>query len=415
VRRRLFIAGLALLVLAAGVAAAAAYVVWQQRHPGSIKGSASTEFDTVEEPGATVRPEKTVRRVPWPTYGYDDQRTRFAPSFDLRPPFRQLWKLNVRDLIEFPPVVAYGRLYVGTNDGHFRAIDAETGKVDWKKSFGRCTAASPAVGRGVVYQALMDPAPCREHKLDAPGYMVALNAETGHELWRFKAGVIESSPLLVDGILYFGSWDQKMYALDVTMHKVVWSFSTGGPIKGGPAYSNGTLYFASYDHKAYAVDARTGKLRWSSSGNANFYATPSVAYGRVFIGNTDGRMYAFGAQTGHLLWARATGGWVYSAAAVWRKTVYVGSFSKRFLALDAGTGEVRWSFPAHGAISGAPTVLDGIVYFSTIEGKTFGLDAETGKKVWEYNDGKYAPVVADEERFYLVGYRKIYGLVPESG
>jgi outer membrane protein assembly factor BamB len=106
---------------------------------------------------------------------------------------------------------------------------------------------------------------------------------------------------------------------------------------------------------------------------------------------------------------------VYSAAAVWRKTVYVGSFSKRFLALDAGTGEVRWSFPAHGAISGAPTVLDGIVYFSTIEGKTFGLDAETGKKVWEYNDGRYAPVVADEERFYLVGYRKIYGLVPESG
>ena len=42
-----------------------------------------------------------------------------------------------------------------------------------------------------------------------------MDARTGKELWRFDAGVVESSPLLVDGRLYFGSWDRHLYALDV--------------------------------------------------------------------------------------------------------------------------------------------------------------------------------------------------------
>lgn len=412
-RRRWVLALLVLVLLAAG-AAAAAVVVWKERNPGSIRGSGSTEFVATEEPGATTRPEKVVREVPWPTYGYDDARTRFAPDFDLRPPFRPLWKIRAGSLLEFPPVLAYGRLYFGTNNGRFLAVDAETGEADWEKDFGRCTAASPAVGDGVVYQPLMDPSPCREHKQDAPGFLVALDAETGRELWRFRAGVIESSPLLVDGVLYFGSWDKKMYALDAETKRVLWTVGTGDKIKGGPAYANGTIFFGSYDDKVYAVDARTGKTRWSASGNGNFYATPALAYGRVFVGSTDGRVYAFGAKSGNLLWATATDGYVYSSAGVWRRAVYAGSYDGRFYAFDAGTGDVRWSFDAGGPISGAPTVLAGVVYFSTLERRTVGLDAVRGKKLWEFPDGKYTPVVADDERLYVVGYKRIYGLTPEG-
>jgi outer membrane protein assembly factor BamB len=411
-RRRWIVAIAVLLVLAAGVAVAGV-VAWQKRHPGSIRGSGSTEFVTTDAPGATTRPEQVVREIPWPTYGYDDARTGFAPDFRHRPPFDMLWRVLGGSLLEFPPVIARGRLYVGTNNGRFLAIEGESGNVAWKKEFGRCTAASPAVGDGVVYQPLMDPSPCREHDQDAPGFMVAMDADTGKTLWRFRAGVIESSPLLRDGVLYFGSWDRRLYALDTRTRRVRWSFETGDKIKGGAAYANGTVFFASYDDKVYALDARTGDLRWSASGTANFYATPAVAYGRVFVGNTDGRVYAFGARSGNLLWARSTGGFVYSAAAVWNRTVYVGSHDGNFYALDAGTGDVRWSFDAGGgAISGAATVLAGNVYFSTVEERTFALDARNGSKRWEFSDGKYTPVVADEERVYLTGYRRIYGLAP---
>jgi len=122
-RRRWILALVGLVLLFAIGAAAAAYVVWKRHHPGTIHGSASTEFETTAEPGATTRPEEVVREVPWPTYGYDEQRTRYAPPFDHRPPYRQVWERNLSTLAEFPPVLAYGRAYIGVINSRFRAID----------------------------------------------------------------------------------------------------------------------------------------------------------------------------------------------------------------------------------------------------------------------------------------------------
>jgi outer membrane protein assembly factor BamB len=409
-RRWLIVLGL-LFCAAAGVAVAGV-VVWQDRKPpGSIRGSSSVEFVATEEPGKIVRPPEVVREIPWPTYKYDDQRTNFASAYDHRPPYRVIWDKWARSVVEFPPVVAHGRLYFANLGGRFVALDGKTGKRDWVRNFGRCTAASPAIGDGVVYQPLMDTYPCDPHDQSQPGFMLAMDAETGKELWRFKAGVIESSPLLIRNILYFGSWDGKLYALDVRTRKLKWTYSTGGELKGGPAYSNGTVYFGSYDNRMYAVDARTGKLRWSAGAEANFYSTPAVAYGRVYIGNTDGRVYAFGAKTGNLLWATSTGSYVYSGPAVWNKTVYVGSHSHRFFALNAGTGAVRWSFQASDVIPGSPTVMAGLVYFSS-RGRSYALNARTGKQVWTFSDGRYSPVIADDERVYFVGWQRIYGLAP---
>jgi outer membrane protein assembly factor BamB len=414
-KRVLIVIGL--LLLLAGGALGAAWV-WNERQTEDVRGSADTEFVETDEPGATTREEEVVSEEPWPTYGFDRARTRFASDFQHRPPYRKLWSMSAGKLIEFPPVIAYGHLYFANIRGHFFAVDAESGKITWRKKFGRFTAASPTVGDGVVYQPLMNEA--REDRASAAGYMVALDAETGEELWRFKAGVVESSPLLADGVLYFGSFDDKLYALDVETAKPRWSFKTGDDVKGGPVLAKGIIYFGSYDGKVYAVDARTGKLQWESAaqgglrGAGNFYATPAFAYGRVFIGNTDGKVYAFGAKSGNLIWSKSTGDYVYSSAAIWNKTVFVGSHDGHLYALDAGTGDVRWSFEANGGISGPATVMAGLVYFSTLEGRTYALDAQQGKQAWTFPAGEYASIVADVDRVYLTGYRKVYALQPRA-
>lgn len=418
--KRWLAAAAVLLALAAGGAALAVFF-WDRQATEDVRGSSETEFVLTEEPGRiTIRPPEEMRTEPWPTYGFDPQRTRYAPGIELRPPFRQIWMVRGRQLIEFPPVIAYDRVYVGTNPGRFLAIDAATGEVLWERDLGRCIAASPTVADDVVYQPVMNAVPCADPDRSSPGYLVAMDADSGAELWRFEAGVIESSPLLVDGVLYFGSWDHKLYAVEASTQRVLWAFETGDEIKAAPAYANGIVFIGSYDGKVYAVDARTGKEQWSAEalgglgGTGNFYSTPSVAYGRVFLGNTDGKVYAFGARSGDLLWARSTGGFVYSSPAVWKRTVFIGSYDERFYALDAATGDVRWSFEAGGRISGSPTVIAGVVYFSTLERTTYALDALTGKQLWSFPDGKYSPLVADEERAYLVGYTRLYGLEPKA-
>ena len=79
---------LGILVLLARGALAGAYV-WNERQTKDVRGSAETEFETTEEPGATTREEEEVQEEPWPTYGYDQARTRYAPDFQHRPPYER--------------------------------------------------------------------------------------------------------------------------------------------------------------------------------------------------------------------------------------------------------------------------------------------------------------------------------------
>ncbi len=427
--KRLFAAGFALLFVV-GLGFGAVYA-WTHREPPQQKAftaPSTREYVTTQKP-ARPRPKKVVLEEPWPTYGFSIQRTHLA-DLRHRPPYRRLWTAKAEGLIEFPPVVAYGRVYLAQEFGRFFAYDAKTGKRLWRKKFGHCAASSPTVDKGVVYQAYMQPFPCSRGDRNARGFVVAMDAKTGKERWRVWFGAVESSLLLVKGVLYFGSWDHHVYALNAKTHKVLWSYATDAEVNTSAAYASGTVYIATDGGTLYALNARTGKLRWQFDGGREyFYATPTVAYGRVYIGNTDGTLYSFGATTGNLVWAQHAGTYIYSAAAVYANTVYVGSYDGNLYAFNAATGAERWRFPSDSAIHGAPTIMDGVVYFADCalcgsrasryakQGPvgTYAVDARTAKLLWKFPDGAYSPIVADKQRVYLAGLSKVYAFLPKNG
>jgi outer membrane protein assembly factor BamB len=414
VRRLALIA--AALALGAGVAVA---VILSRGHEHHVRVAPPPPPPTTTRPAP--RPGPRPPTFAWPTYGYDAARDHAPRGLRLRPPFRRLWAAFAdSSFVEFPPVLERGRLFLGTNHGLVLALDARTGKRVWQRQLDGCVASSPAVAGGRLYLGFMDPPPCTG---TAPSFLAALDARRGQTLWRFRAGPIESSPLVSSGLVYFGSWDGRVYALDARTGRVRWSFATGDRVKGGVALANGLVFAGSYDGRLYALDARTGRLRWSAGGLGGLYATPSIAEGRVVVGSTDGSVYAFAARDGRELWSRRTGSFVYAAAAIAGGTVYVGSYDHRLYALAASTGAVRWTYDAGAPISGAPTVLDGVVYFSTCGScsryesnsrarRTFGLDARTGRLVWRFGDGEYSPVIADRNRLYVTGYTTVYALAP---
>jgi len=415
------------LLAAGGFAAAYWYSHREPPQQKAFTAPSTKEFVPTQKP-VKKRPKKVVLTEPWPTYGFNIQRTHLA-DFRHRPPYRRLWTASSEGLIEFPPIVAYDRVYLAQEFGRFFAYDAKTGKVLWRKKFGHCAASSPTVADGVVYQAYMQPFPCDRGNRNARGFVVAMNALTGKELWREWFGAIESSLLYVKGVLYFGSWDHHVYALDAKTHKVIWRHLTDTEVNTSGAYASGIVYFATDGGNLYALDASTGRQRWLFDGGREyFYATPTVAYGRLFIGNTDGTLYSFGATTGNLVWVQHAGTYIYSAAAVFANTVYVGSYDGNLYAFDAATGKERWKFASASAIHGAPTVMDGIVYFADCRlcGSrasrfakvgpigTYGVDALTGKLVWRFPDGAYSPIVADDARVYLAGLTKVYAFEPTA-
>lgn len=398
------------LVALMGVVAVAVAVFLRYREGADVRGSSTEEFVTTE-----VVPEQPPEPgVVWPTYGFSERRLR-AVNFPHRPPYRVRWFFRARTLVEFPPAIGYGRLYFTNAYGRLYAVNARTGKRAWKYDSGRCNASTPALWEHMVIQTFLSRCP-RKPGEARDGEIVALFAGWGQLRWRLRIAPSESSPVVVDGIVYFGDASGRVYALDALTGKSRWTFRTNGAVKGGVAIAGNRVYVGSYDHNVYALNRETGKLVWKAGAQqrlgprATFYSTPAAAYGRVYVGGTDGKVYSFGATTGELRWARSTGGYVYSSPAIWNKLVLIGSYSKRFYALDAATGDVRWVFRANGPISGSPTVVDGLVYFSTLEERTYALDARTGRLVWQFPDGQYTPVVADSERVYLTGEHRIYAL-----
>ena len=183
----------------------------------------------------------------------------------VQPPYKPLWFFRAGSLVEFPPAVAYGRLYFANAKGVLFAVETKRVRTVWAYRAHRCTAASPAVDNHTVYMTFLNKPPCNATRSGLDGEVVALNADTGKVRWRLKIGPTESSPLVLDGVVYVGDWNGRVYALSAASGATRWTFQTGDKIKDGVAYSGGRVYFGSYDHHVYALNARTGKLVWKAT------------------------------------------------------------------------------------------------------------------------------------------------------
>jgi outer membrane protein assembly factor BamB len=413
--KKLLLAALAVVVLvAAGVIA---YGLYRKHEGRDIRGNPTVEFVTTQE-----NKSKPNTSVPWPMYRFDPSRggVPVGVPADIKPPLRARWYVKGKSLIEFPPAIAYGNLYFANSLGSLYALKITRVRAQWVYRTGRCTAAGPAVADHIVYMTFLNKPPCNATRSGLDGEVVAVDAETGKLRWRVTMGPTESSPLVVGGFVYVGDWSGKVYALNAKSGRVVWTYQTGDKVKDGIAYAGGRVYFGSYDSHVYALNARTGKLVWKAGAQqrlgatGRFYSTPAVAYGRVYIGGTDGKMYSFGATSGKLRWSHGTGSYVYASPAVWNRRVYAGSYDGTFYSFDAATGDVRWTFKTAGPISGSAVVINGVVYIACFGGRTYGLDARTGKLLWVFKRGRYAGVVADTVRLYLVGYGRIFAFFPRN-
>lgn len=408
--KKLLLAFAAVVVIVA--AAGLAFVLYREHQSRNVRGSSTVEFVTTETKPRVVADGK----VHWPMFGFDAARRRAPDGIRVRPPYRVRWFVRARALVEFPPAIAYGRLYYANANGTVFALDLRKVRVRWKFRARRCTAASPAVARGLVYMTFLNRPPCRATRSGIDGQLVALDAKTGRVRWRRRIGPSESSPLIAGRRVYVGDWNGKIYAFGAREGGLAWTFATGGQVKGAVAFAGGRVYVGSYDNHVYALDALSGRLIWRASAQqrlgprGRFYSTPAVAYGRVYIGGTDGKVYSFGAGSGKLRWSYGTGSYVYASPAVWRRRVFVGSYDKVFYSFDAATGDIRWRYRANGPISGSAVVLNGVVYFSTLHGRTYALNAATGKLLWYFRRGSYAVAVADRERLYLMGYARVYAM-----
>ena len=219
-----------------------------------------------------------------------------------------------------------------------------------------------------------------------------------------RTGIFESSPIVVDGMMYVTEPPTTVTALDVRTGRPVWRWTadlpknllTIGlfPTNRGVAILGDTLYVATIDAHLVALDARTGAMRWSVEIGDNKKAVaitqaPLAINGKIVVGMGGGegglRGYidAYDAKDGKRLWRLYTiptagepgvetwegDSYKYGGATTWNTGAYdpelnmlywgTGNpapdwngdmrkgdnlYSCSLLAIDADTGKMKWYF-----------------------------------------------------------------------
>ena len=190
--------------------------------------------------------------------------------------------------------------------------------------------------------------------------------------WKFKTnGRVISSALVVGDLVYVGSFDGSLYAVNRADGTQRWKFDTQGPITSSPAYHDGLVYILSMDGNVYAVGADSGTVRWKFATKGERRFTAPGIHGA--IPRTERMPDPFDVFT--------------SSPAIAGNTVYFGSGDQHVYALDAATGSLRWSFATGDVVHASPAVVDGVVFIGSWDRNLYAIDAETGKERWRYVTG----------------------------
>ncbi len=307
---------------------------------------------------------------------------------------------------------------VSATDTMFRANSLHNGVFDgggmvpinteqWRFSTGGGVWSSPAVVNGVVYIGSDDK------------NLYAVDAVTGKEQWRFSTGGgVWSSPAVVNGVVYIGSDDKNLYAVDAVTGKEQWRFSTGGGVWSSPAVVNGVVYIGSDDKNLYAVDAVTGKEQWRFSTGGRVWSSPAVVNGVVYVGSDDKNLYAVDAGTGRELWQFKSRSYIHSSPAVSNGIVSVGSEDENLYAIDAVTGKERWRFSTGGSVDSSPAVLNDLVYIGSRDTNLYAIDTVTGEERWRFKTENYvdsSPIVSNGSIYFGSLDGGLYALDAETG
>jgi outer membrane protein assembly factor BamB len=135
--------------------------------------------------------------------------------------------------------------------------------------------------------------------------LAAISVNGGAIAWQYPISVTDVSPAVVNGVVYAGSSDSNVYALNAATGSLLWKYTTGGAIFNSPAVASGAVYIGYSGGDLYALNAKTGALIWKNA-SVGGVATAAVANGVVYVGSSNCSAYALSAKTGAILWQHAT-------------------------------------------------------------------------------------------------------------
>jgi outer membrane protein assembly factor BamB len=171
------------------------------------------------------------------------------------------------------PLLANGKVYVGSTDGNLYAIDPTSGKEEWRFNTGKAIASKPELNNGAIYVGGFG------------GRLYAVDASNGSEKWSFKTSSwVWSKPAVSGGKLYFGDFDGNVYAIDASTGQQTWRNELGkGSIRSAVAVTGSTIVVATEDGWIVGLSSDGAEKRWEKKIDSKISADLVVSGDTVLI------------------------------------------------------------------------------------------------------------------------------------
>ncbi|MBI1371613.1 MAG: PQQ-binding-like beta-propeller repeat protein [Phycisphaera sp.] len=281
---------------------------------------------------------------------------------------RKVWSFKTEDAVEAPPTVHGSRLYVGSDDGEVYCLDAETGELKWKyatddKIVGAVNVTARPDGRTVAVVGSHDT------------YLHCIDAETGEPVWKYEtSNFINGTPVVAEGMTMFGGCDGLIHVVSVADGKKVREIEIGGYVIGSAAAFGPTVYVGHYGNEFVAADIREGKILWTYKDRSfPFASSPAVTDTQVVFGGRDKQVHCVNRADGKRVWRFGTRGQVDSSPVIVGDKVVVGSSDGRLYILNLKDGTQTWSYEVGDAITGSPAVVNGLIVVGCDDGNVYAF------------------------------------------
>ncbi len=251
------------------------------------------------------------------------------------------WSRGVGDgqgegLYKINPVLVDDTLYVASAEGEVAAIDAEAGRVRWKRDLDLAISGGVSHHQGSIFVGTSEGLVMRLSDTDgsevwragvsgevlsAPqgdgryvvaqtydGKLMGFDYETGEARWTYTSDVPvltlrgTGTPMILGDNAIAGFADGKVVAVNLRSGNVAWEVRVAIPqgtseierivdIDGSMALQGTELYVASYQGRVAAIDTRSGRRLWQR--NVSSVSGVGVGFGNVYVADDDGTISAF--------------------------------------------------------------------------------------------------------------------------
>lgn len=241
--------------------------------------------------------------------------------------------------------------------------------------------SSPVIGRSKIYVGSF------ESKL------YALDIKTGKPVWEYETGDMIDAPATLHGDrVYVGSVDGYLYCLNADTGVLIWKYETFDKITGAPILlphpTTGKLValIGSDDMFLHCVDAASGQKVWTYETDNYIRGTAGVSDGKTVFAGCDEILHVINIENGEQALELPIDGYVTASAAMDGSKVFVGTHSNEMICVDLQKAAIEWKFSPRGSfpIESSPALTDQYVLYSGGDKRLHCLNRETGEEVWEF-------------------------------